>query len=114
MPPSTGTNIPYSAQTKNIIKDLFNNRTVLGAQVIALKDQPGKNYNANYIDIGDLGGVRKNDVFALFTPHGEPVGFIRIVDAQRYTSTFDFIELTVAPSDNLIGKKVTDEVKNRL
>src|SRR5580698_8199827 len=77
---STGSGLPYSVQTKNIVKNLFNNRTVIGGQVIALKDQPGKNFSGNYIDIGDLSGVKRGDVFALFTPKGEPVGFVRIVE----------------------------------
>lgn len=112
--PSTGSGLPYSVEAKNLLKHIYNNRTVVGGQVIALKDQPGKNYSGNYIDVGDLGGVKTGDVFALFTPKGEPVGFIKIVETQHYTSSFDFIELTVDPSDNLSAKKITDEVRGRL
>ena len=112
--PSTGSGLPYSIETRNLVKNLFNNRTIIGGQVIALKDQPGKSYSGNYIDVGSLAGVNNGDVFAFFTPRGEPVGFGRIVEVQRYTSSFTFIELTVDPSENLIGKKVTQEVKRRL
>ena len=114
IPASTGSGLPYSVETKNLIKDLFDNRTIVGGQVIALKDQPGKDYSGNYIDIGSLAGVNMGDVFAFFTPQGEPVGFGRIVEVQRYTSSFSFIELTVDPTDNLIGKKVPEEIKIRL
>src|SRR6185503_1174119 len=112
--PSTGSGLPYSVETRNLVKDLFNNRTIIGGQVIALKDEPGKNYSGNYIDVGSLAGVKSGDVFAFFTPRGEPVGFGRVVEVQRYTSSFAFIELTVDPSSNLVGKKVTHEVKRRL
>ena len=112
--PSTGSGLPYSLETKNLLKHLYNNRRIVGGQVIALKDQPGKNYSGNYIDVGDLGGVKKGDVFALFTPQGEPVGFLRVVETQHYTSSFEFVELTVDPSDNLSAKKITEEVKGRL
>jgi hypothetical protein len=114
MAPSTGQDLPYSVQTRNLLKHLFNNRTIIGGQVVALRGEPGKEYSGNYIDAGDLMGVKRNDVFALFTPQGEPVGFIRIVDAQRFTASFDFIELTVDPTDDLIAKKVTEEIKDRL
>jgi hypothetical protein len=114
IPPSTGSGLPYSVETRTLVKTLFDNRTIVGGQVIALKDQPGKNYSGNYLDIGSLSGVNIGDVFAFFTPEGEPVGFGRIVEVQRYTSSFSFIELTVDPTDNLIGKKVTQEIKLRL
>ena len=71
LPPSTGLSIPYSVQTKNLVKHLFNNRTIMGGQVIALRDQPGRDYSANYLDIGDLAGVKAGDVFAIFTPEGD-------------------------------------------
>src|SRR5665213_190469 len=114
IPASTGSGLPYSVETRNLVKDLFDNRTIVGGQVIALKDQPGKSYSGNYIDIGALAGVNTGDIFAFFTPQGEPVGFGRIIEVQRYTASFSFIELTVDPTDNLIGKKVTQELKLRL
>jgi len=114
IPASTGSGLPYSVETRNLVKDLFDNRTIVGGQVIALKDQPGKSYSGNYLDIGALAGVKTGDIFAFFTPQGEPVGFGRIIEVQRYTASFSFIELTVDPTDNLIGKKVTQELKLRL
>lgn len=115
MSPSTGVDLPFSVQTKNLLKTLFDNPNARGAQVIALRDQPGNQpYSGNYIDMGDLGGIKKNDLMALFTPQGEPVGFISIVDVQRYTSSFEFLELTVDPSDALIAKRVTQEIKENL
>ena len=113
--PSTGSGLPYSVETKTLVKSLFNNKNIIGGQVIALKDQPGKSYSGNYLDVGSLGGITKGDVFAFFTPQGEPVGFGRVVEVQRYTSSFSFIrELTVDPTDNLVGKKVTEEIRLRL
>jgi len=114
MAPSTEKDLPYSVQTRNLLKHLFNNRTVIGGQVIAVKGSKGKQFSGNYLDVGELGGVKKDDVFALFTPQGEPVGFAHVVETQHYTSTFEFMELTVEPSDNLIAKRVTREVSIRL
>jgi len=114
LPPSTGTDVPYSIQTKTLLKGLFNNANVTGGQVVALKDQPGRHFSGNYIDVGDLAGVKKGDVFALFSPKGDPVGLIRVTLVQRFVSSFEFIELTVDPSENLIVKRVTEEVKGRL
>jgi hypothetical protein len=114
LPPSTGTDVPYSIQTKTLLKGLFNNANVAGGQVVALKDQPGRHFSGNYIDVGDLAGVKKGDVFALFSPKGDPVGLIRVTLVQRFVSAFEFIELTVDPSENLIAKRVTEEVKGRL
>src|SRR5262249_17840728 len=70
--------------------------------------------SGNYMDVGCLGGVKKGDVFVVFTPHGEPVGFVRVVETQQYTSSFDFIEMTVEPNDHLTVKKVNQEIKSRL
>jgi hypothetical protein len=106
--------LPYSVQTKNILKPLFDNRTIVGGQIIALKTDPNKRFSANYLDIGAMGGVKKGDVFAVFNPEGQPVGFLRIVETQNYTSSFDFVELTIDPSENLIVKKVPEEVRRRL
>jgi hypothetical protein len=64
--PSTGSGLPYSVETKTLVKSLFNNKNIIGGQVIALKDQPGKNYSGNYLDVGSLGGINKGDVFAFF------------------------------------------------
>ncbi len=114
MAPSTGEDLPFSVQSRTLLKHLFDNRNILGGQVIALRDQPGRQYSGNYIDIGDIGGVKRDDVFALFTPHGEPVGFIRIVDLQRFTSSFEFMELTVDPTNDLIVKKLSSEIQSRL
>ena len=114
MAPSTGDDLPFSVQSRTLLKHLFDNRNVIGGNVIALRDQPGRQYSGNYIDAGDLGGVKRDDVFALFTPQGEPVGFIRIVDAQRYTSSFEFMELTVDPANDLIAKKLSAEIQSRL
>ena len=114
MAPSTGNDLPYSVQTRNLLKHLFNNRTVIGGQVIAVKGSEGKQFNGNYLDVGELGGVKKDDVFALFTPQGEPVGFAQVVETQHYTSTFKFFEMTVELSNNLIAKKATEEVRVRL
>ena len=113
--PSTGSELPYSVQTRKYLKErLFNNRDYIGGQVIAVRNTPGKYYSANYIDVGSLGGIKQGDVLALFTTHGEPVGFIRVVEAQRYTSSFEFVELTVNPTDDLTVKKVPQEMKNHL
>ncbi len=115
--PSTGGDLPYSQKTKKLLRNLFShhlNRPFLGAQVIALRGTPGKQYSGNYIDKGSLAGVNKGDVFALFTPKGDPIGFMKVSEVQRYTSTFEFMELTVDPSDNLIAEKVTDEIKRSL
>ena len=112
--PSTGTDLPYSVQFKNNLKNLHHNASFIGGQVIALRDTPGKEYSGNYIDVGDLGGVKRGDVFALFSPNGEPVGFIKITEVQRYTSSFEFLELTVNPSENLEAKKVTNDIRDRL
>ncbi len=114
---STGTDLPYSVKTKVALRNLFIhhfNHPFLGAQVIALRGTPGKQYSGNYIDKGSLAGVVKGDVFALFTPKGDPVGFIKVSEVQRYTSTFEFIELTVDPSDNLVAEKITEEIKRIL
>ncbi len=112
--PSTGADLPYSVQFKNNLKNLRHNASFIGGQVIALRDTPGKEYSGNYIDVGDLGGVKRGDVFALFSPDGDPVGFIKITEVQRYTSSFEFLELTVNPSDNLEAKKVTNDIRDRL
>src|SRR5665213_928954 len=70
IPASTGSGLPYSVETRNLVKDLFDNRTIVGGQVIALKDQPGKSYSGNYLDIGALAGVKTGDILR-FSHHKE-------------------------------------------
>jgi len=106
--------LPYTVQTKTLLQHWFNNKSVMGAQIIALKDGKGKQFSGNYLDVGELGGIKKGDVFAVYTPKGDPVGFLKIVETQHYTSSFDFLELTVAPSERLITKKVSDELRKRI
>ena len=68
--PSTGTDLPYSVQFKNNLKNLHHNASFIGGQVIALRDTPGKEYSGNYIDVGDLGGVKRGDDLPFFLPMG--------------------------------------------
>ena len=42
MASSTGEDLPFSVQSKTLLKHLFDNRNILGGQVIALRDQPGR------------------------------------------------------------------------
>jgi hypothetical protein len=113
-PSVSDTNLPYTVQTKTLLKHWFNNRTVIGGQIIALNNGKGSAFSGNYLDVGELGGVKKGDVFAVYTRIGDPVGFLKIVQPQHYTSSFEFLELTVAPSENLIAKKVSDELRKRI
>ncbi len=110
MPPSTGQDLPSSVQNRILLKHLFDNPNIPGSEVIATERERG----VDQIDTGELGGVRIGDVLALFTPKGEPVGFIRIVNLQRYTASFEYLELTVDPATDLVVKKINSAIQRRL
>ncbi len=105
---------PVSKQKEKILRPLFQNHKIVGGQVIALKGSPHKKYSGNYMDVGTLGGVCRGDIFAVYTPKGIPVGFLKVTEAQRFTSTFEFMELQIDASENLIVKKVPDEIGAQL
>ncbi len=110
MPPSTGQDLPLSVKSRTLLKRLFDQPHILGGQVIGTVRQGG----IDQIDIGEVGGVQKGDVFALFTPKGEPVGFIRVQYLQRFTASFEYLELTVDPTTDLIVKKITRQIQKQL
>jgi len=102
---------PVSQQRSQVLIPSYYNQKILGGQIIALKNEPGSMYAQNHIDVGLLGGVKKGDVFAVYSPSGTPVGFIRVIEPSRYTSTFEFVELTIPPSTHLTVKMIPDSVR---
>jgi len=104
---------PVSEQRQKDLVKVYH-KDIMGGQIIALKDDQKSMCALNHIDIGALGGVKAGDVFAVYSPSGKPVGFIRVIQPSRYTSSFEFVELTIPPSKNLTVKKVPDSVREQL
>src|SRR5579859_3009491 len=116
-PSSSEFGLPYSVEFKTLLEHWYNNKSYIGGQVIALRGK-SKTYNGNYVDIGSLAGVKKGDVFAVYAPkgnNGDPVGFMKIIEVQQYTSSFEFLETpAIAASERLEVKKVPHQLDGKI